>query len=513
MSFLLRNAIFVLFPLVVVAIVFLARISFGTAVSFGQWGERSIIESTLLVAREKIERIEQIISAIDGVYMPAVNPAELEEACPRWREASEKSSLVMCAAIIDDYGDVAAFFHNAESRERAVELELWVQRAVAPRLEKFESLDQYKHLHRKIDEDERHRLLTYRTTEFEDREYVSVIVYDTDAVIEELLAGHLGDVGENRVANVVDDRNTLIFGGRIDGAGEYIVARRFPSSFYKWRLQLAPRLAAMFESKAQAQRFSQVMLIPLALGVIALGLVVLYLAVVRERHLNRLQSEFIANVSHELKTPLSLIRMFSELLALGKVREANRVDRYHQVILRETDRLTSLIENVLNLSKIEGGKSTYNFKEAPPREILERIKELYEHRVEQAGVAFECRCEPGLPELIIDDHAVILALGNIIDNAIKYAEGTDVICLEVARKGRWVFFDVLDHGAGIATGHLRRIFDRFYRVPSAQTRKQRGSGIGLSIVKHIVSAHGGHVSVSSVPKVETRFSIRLPIGN
>ncbi len=511
MAFLLRNAIFVLFPLVVVAIVFLARISFGTAVSFGRWGERSIIESTLLVAREKIERIEHIISTIDNLYMPIIDPAELEQACPKWRSVSGQSPLVMCAAIIDDYGDVAAFFHNAPSGEKAVELEMWMQRAVAPRLEKFESLDQYKHLHRKIDEDLRHRLLTYRTTEFEGREYVSVIVFDTDAVVNELLASHLADVGEKRVANVVDDRNTLIFGEIIDGAGEYIVARRFPSALYKWRLQLAPKLAAMFESKAQAQRFSQVMLIPLALGVIALGLVVLYLAVVRERRLNRLQSEFIANVSHELKTPLSLIRMFSELLALGKVREPSRADRYHQVILRETDRLTSLIENVLNLSKIEGGKSTYDFKLNAPAEVIERVRELHEHRVEQAGATFQCRWEQDLPDMILDDHALILALGNLIDNAIKYAEGTDVICVEVTRRGRYVYFDVFDHGKGIEAGHIKRIFDRFYRIPSAETRKQRGSGIGLSIVKHIVSAHGGYVSVNSVPKVETRFSVRLPI--
>jgi two-component system phosphate regulon sensor histidine kinase PhoR len=421
------------------------------------------------------------------------------------------SRLVEAAAILHEGEEIAAFYYRDESEERGGKLYRLLEEEIVPLIEKYESLGQHKHLHRPIEG--QYRLLTSYTSEYEGQDYTAVLIYDTEEITQNLFGALLGDLGPDRLINVVDNDNRVLFGRRMDEAGEFIVSLRFPSTFYKWRVQLAPRSAALFTERSRTQRFSQVMLIPLAFAVIVFGLVVLYMAMVRERRLNRLKSEFIANVSHELKTPLSLIRMFGELLSMGRVTDAQKARRYHEIILRETERLTALIDKVLDFAKIERGKTAYDFQESDLTEVVERAVEIYRHRIDEAGAELEFRVEEGLPKMMLDPHAVTLALINLIDNAVKYADGTDVIGVEITRREGDVFLDVYDHGPGIPAQYLKRVFDRFYRYQhdSDPKQSQRGSGIGLSLVRHIAESHGGSVMVTSTPKVETRFSMKIPI--
>ncbi len=510
MRFLWRNAVFILFPVVMVAIIFLARFSFGIAFRFGEWGERSIAESTLIVTKEKIDRIEDTISTTDDMFFRIVNPAALDVSCERWRQAVFSSSLIEAAFLVDEHGDIAASFYRDFDPKRKKALRNQFHGEILPLLDKYESLDRYKHLHRRLADN--YRLITHYTTLFEGQDYIACILYDPKEIVDGLLADVLENVGKSRVANVVDDHNQAIYGRPIGGSGEFVVLRRFPSTLYKWRLQLAPTSQALFSSEAQAQakQFSQMMLIPLALGVIILGLVVLYLSNVRERRVSRLKSDFIANVSHELKTPLSLIRMFAELLLIGNVNDKQKEKRYHEVILRETERLTSLIDNVLNVARIERGKDLYRFEVTDVKEAVEHGVEIYRHRLEKAGPNLKYSVSNDLPLANVDTHAITLAVVNLIDNAAKYAKGTDVVGVSVTHQDGLIHIDIYDRGVGIPEGQLKRVFERFYRVPSIETRKQRGSGIGLSLVKHIVDSHGGDIIVTSSPNVETRFSIRIP---
>ena len=511
MRFLWRNAIFILFPAVVVAIIFLAMINVGTAVRFGEWGEKSMAESMMIVTNDKIERVEHVIRTTDVAFFGAVSPAQLDRACDRWKRVILDSPLVSSAFIIDDFDEIVAFFYRGKYNA-AVQKELnLIEHELVPQIDKYESLEQYKHLHRQIGGE--YVFVTHYTTTYEDQDYTTCLVYDSSAIEKHLLASVLENVGEGRVANVVDDHNQPMFGRAISGAEEFIVARRFPSTLYKWRLQLAPTTAALFNSEAQerAHLFSKALLIPLALTVIVLGLVVLYLSVVRERRLNRLKSEFVANVSHELKTPLSLIKMFGELLLMGKVDDKDKAHKYHEIILRETERLTSLIDNVLNLARIERGKGPYEFTPGSIVEATERGLDITKHKLEKQNIRLELHVDGEIPPLDIDDRAITLAVVNLIDNAAKYAEGTDFVGVQLKRSGNSVSLDVYDRGIGIPRGQLRRVFERFYRVPSNATRRERGSGIGLALVRHIAEGHGGTVAVTSTPEVETRFSIRLPI--
>lgn len=493
-----------------VALFVLARIAFGTALSFGEWGERSIAESTLLVAKEKLERIEHVVATTDDTVLSAISPAAPHEACDRWRRAARFNLLVSAAVVVDEQREIVSwFFRLGQEEAMAASLQV-LRKQVIPEIDPYASLDAYKHLHKATDNGT--ILATYETSSYDNHMYTAIILYDANEVISSLLAPLVENVGEDRVANLVDDQNRVVFGPPIDDAGEYIVSRRFPSTLYKWRLQVAMKAAALFASSAKARWFSEVMLVPTTVSVIILGFVVLAMAIVRERRLNRLQSEFIANVSHELKTPLSLIRMYGELLLMGNAMDADKAKRYHEVILRETERLTGLIDNVLNLARIERGKGAYEFEPQSPGEVAEQGVELARHRLAESGLKVELEIAPDLPSLLVDDHAIVLAIVNLVDNAAKYAKGTDMIGVQIHRIGDWLCLDVFDHGVGIPKEHIRRVFERFYRVPNQTTKRQRGSGIGLSLVKHIAAAHGGEVLVSSTPDVETRFSVRLPLG-
>jgi two-component system phosphate regulon sensor histidine kinase PhoR len=147
------------------------------------------------------------------------------------------------------------------------------------------------------------------------------------------------------------------------------------------------------------------------------------------------------------------------------------------------------------------------------KEAVDRGVEVFSHRLQNPNLRIEYSAEPNLPKARIDDHAITLAVVNLIDNAVKYAKGTDVIGVELAAKNGYICLDVYDHGSGIPGAHLKRVFERFYRVPTDETRRNRGSGIGLSLVKHIAEGHGGEIHVTSAPKEETRFSIRIPVEN
>ena len=510
LRFLARNAIFILFPLIIVAIVFLGRIALRSAVSFGEWGARSVVESTLLLAKEKVERVEEMVLPTDRFFFQVVDPEDLPGCCERWRTGIRLNRLVEAAAIVDENGLVVQFFHRTTEPNQGARLFQLFTSEVLPLIEKYDSLHQHKHLHQRIEG--RHRLISALTTEFEDEHYTAVLLYDSNEVVERLFAALLGDVGPDRMINVVDPDGDVIFGRQLDGAGDFIVVRAFPSTFYKWRIQLAPLSSALYTERARTQVYTQALLIPLALAVVIFGLIVAYMAVVRERRLGRLKSEFVANVSHELKTPLSMIRMFSELLVMDRITDRDKTRRYHEIILRETERLTALIDRVLDFARIERGELAQQFEERDLAEVVSRAVEVYRHRIDEEGVVFDYQAEPDLPPVRIDEHAITLAVINLIDNAVKYARGTDVIGIRIRRSGDTVLLDVFDHGAGIPEEHLKRIFERFYRYQAAslETRGQRGSGIGLSLVRHVARAHGGSVVVSSTPGVETRFSIRLP---
>jgi two-component system phosphate regulon sensor histidine kinase PhoR len=215
-------------------------------------------------------------------------------------------------------------------------------------------------------------------------------------------------------------------------------------------------------------------------------------------------------VSHELKTPLSLIRMFGELIATGKHKGDGMAREYASIITRESERLAHLIDNVLDFARLERGKASYNFAEGRLEEVVERALDVCRYRLEKEKMRLRTEIEDGLPAVRMDEDAMTLVLLNLVDNAVKYAGDGGEVEVKLARVPGGVALSVRDRGIGISADEQPRIFERFYRANSARRRNVRGSGIGLSLVKHIAEAHGGRVEVESALGRGATFTVFVP---
>jgi signal transduction histidine kinase len=240
------------------------------------------------------------------------------------------------------------------------------------------------------------------------------------------------------------------------------------------------------------------------------GLGLVWANVRRELRLSRLKSDFVANVSHELKTPLALIRLFAETLELGRVPSEDKKTQYHRIINKESRRLTQLINNILDFSRIEAGRKEYRLVRSDLAAVVRDVVDAYRFQIEQHGFALDLDVAEDLPEMRIDPEAISQALINLLNNAIKYSPEEKSIRVSVRSEAGRVLVSVADRGIGIPKAEQKRIFEKFYRARDPLLRSIEGSGLGLSMVKHIVKGHGGTVSVSSRVGHGATFTIALP---
>jgi two-component system phosphate regulon sensor histidine kinase PhoR len=307
--------------------------------------------------------------------------------------------------------------------------------------------------------------------------------------------------------NVVDEDNRRIFGPNLASAGDYVVGLRFPTTLYQWRLQVAPKTAPLLKATGRTSRVNQGALIGLSLAVILIAVAFILYAADKERRLARLKSDFIANVSHELKTPLSVIKMFGEMLLTKRVRDEAKQDEYLEIICSESERLSGLIENVLDFAALERGKRQYEMRQCELGEVVARAVETFHYRFERVGTEVRVHRIGDPPQARVDDQALMLAVINLLDNAVKYGEGTPVdVTVETLAEA--IEIRVRDHGPGIPEHDRKRVFERFYRSPSAG--RTRGSGIGLSLVEHIAEAHGGRTWADNASGGGAVVTISIP---
>jgi signal transduction histidine kinase len=252
----------------------------------------------------------------------------------------------------------------------------------------------------------------------------------------------------------------------------------------------------------------------LVLGGISLllvfGLGLTYRNVSKEIALARLKSDFVSNVSHELRTPLSLIRLYAETLEMGRLKAPEKYQEYYQIIRKESERLTSLINNILDFSRIEAGRKEYDFRETDLRELVTNTIDSYRYQIEQNGFVLEEKIDP-VPPVKVDREAIARSLVNLVNNALKYSQDQRFIGVNLYKYNGSVKLEVIDHGIGIPAQEQSKIFEKFYRVGDPLVHNTKGSGLGLSLVRHIVRAHGGEVSVDSTPGRGSKFTIALPV--
>ena len=245
--------------------------------------------------------------------------------------------------------------------------------------------------------------------------------------------------------------------------------------------------------------------------VILLGAVLLALgAVARQMRLSQMKSDFVSNVSHELRTPLSSIRVFGEYMRLGRVNRDEKIREYGEYIEAESRRLTTLINNILDFSKIESAEKKYRFCDTDVVELVRHTVCGFEVPLREQGVKIAFRAGDARPQLQLDKDAIAQVLMNLLDNAVKYSNGEKEIDVSVDVKDHEVRIAVRDRGIGIAASEQKKIFEKFYRVGSGLVHDVKGSGLGLSIVQHVVEAHNGRVEIESAPGQGSTFTIVLP---
>ena len=230
----------------------------------------------------------------------------------------------------------------------------------------------------------------------------------------------------------------------------------------------------------------------------------------REFEIARLRADFVSTVSHEFRSPLTGIRQLGGMLLDGRVTDPEKQRGYFKMIVQESDRLSRLVENILDFSRMEEGRREYRFEPLDPSPWLRTLVEDFVTEIAANAAAVEADIQDGLPPISADKEALGSAVRNLLDNAVKYSPGSKTVWLDAGAEGDAVKISVRDKGVGISEHDRSRIFDRFYRAEGEISKRIKGAGLGLSLVKHVVTAHGGTVECRSRVGEGSIFTIRLP---
>jgi signal transduction histidine kinase len=308
--------------------------------------------------------------------------------------------------------------------------------------------------------------------------------------------------------------------GATGGFGVWTAAAEFRLDF-----NLASRELMFSSERRRAFRFGA--LIAVAAAAAIAGFLAAYRAFRRQLHLSEMKSNFVSSVSHELRAPIASVRLMAEGLERGKIQDPGKQHEYFRFIVQECRRLSSLIENVLDFSRIEQGRKEYEFEPTDVAALAEQTVRLMNTYADERQIRIMFQVKGGPLPVEMDGKAIQQALVNLIDNAIKHSVSGSTITVgldfentaapqtghstDAPSATPRVHLWVEDHGEGIPPEEHERIFERFYRLGSELRRETQGVGIGLSIVKHIVEAHGGKIIVRSAPGQGSRFTIVLPL--
>jgi len=328
-----------------------------------------------------------------------------------------------------------------------------------------------------------------------------------------ILGRYLRDLQPDFNVSVVDFDNVGILPNAVSISrnAKYFWETRFPTTLYKWLLQVVPRNYTEMEQNARNQRRVNLFLTLMSMIMIFLSLAIIYVVGRRERQLTQLKEDFISNVSHELKTPLSLIRMFSEILVTNRVKNEEARQEYYSIIHSESDRMSRLVANLLDFARLERERHSLHFEKANVAQLVVKELEAYRYQMQKEGFELITRVDGDVPDTIIDPTAISMALFNLLDNAVKYSSEKKQVVVSVSRSNGFVELAVKDEGMGIPEAERQRIFDKFFRGSGAGIRKIRGSGIGLTITRQVAEMHGGEILVESEIGRGSTFTLKIPI--
>ncbi len=504
-----RLLTFLLVPAIVVAVVVLIVVTFRNSFQLEKLREQSVVEATLTLANEKADRLDKRIIEQDNSVLSLVDLEDRWRFGADWLAVAARQTPTVRGVLLLDLTSPSREVVGFASRAPAPEAEHFrriLVHSLVPDMELGGPRTQLRHLHKNVEGQS--YLLSYWQRDLSGRRYLLVAWHDVPRIVHDVFPALYSERDQHSRVNVVDADGRIVFGPPLSRGG-FTIGRRFETTLYKWRVNVTLVSAEELTAAVARRRSLEMALVGLSWLVVIAGLIVVFVAVSRERKLSNLKSDFVANVSHELKTPLSLVRMFGELLQSGRVENDEKRQQYLQIIVSESERLAALIENVLDFAKVERGKAAYEFNVAQVGDVVTRAVEACRVRAQRDQVELVLELGPGLPSAELDERAVEIAIFNLVDNALKYAPDGRRIVIGVRHEVSHVEIRVVDEGPGIPPEDRKRIFDRFVRGRGATNKQVRGSGIGLALVKHIAEAHGGRAWVEPASPKGSAFVITL----
>jgi signal transduction histidine kinase len=363
------------------------------------------------------------------------------------------------------------------------------------------------------------KYLFYPLNDSTREEFVGVLLSER-FVKDDLIAGsisktlniyHDNTAASSAISITISDENNRVLFSNGAAQNGHLFETNFDRPFSNWKVGIGLKNTNLDELARNSFLHSAGATV-LVLLVLLFGMSLTIRATDREARLAQAKSNFVANVSHELKTPLALLSLFSEILELGRVNNEEKRTEYYRIIRHESLRLNKVIDNILDFSKIEAGRKTYNFADGDMAEVIEHVLASYRYQIVNSGFDVKTNIQPDLPPVLIDRDAMAQAISNLVDNAIKYSGKVKQLSIKTEALGSDLSIEIADHGIGIPRAEQAKVFEKFYRVGNGLVHDVKGSGLGLSLVKHIIEAHKGTISVESDVGEGSRFTILLPLS-
>ena len=339
--------------------------------------------------------------------------------------------------------------------------------------------------------------------------------WDHSFLKKEIFPRILGTISEETGLHlrIIDEKGKNIFTAKDESIPEdslKLSYRRFP---FPWKLLVSQPALGDLKRTARREIFLYGVLLAFIVALMLLGTFLIVRDISRESETTRLKTEFVHNISHEFKTPLTLIRLYGETLQRKENLTKEERKECYEIITKESERLSHLINNVLDFSRIDMGKKEFDFKKGNLSQVVRDTLESYRYHLEKKGFAIQTEIATDLPEMIFDGEAMASVLINLLSNAMKFSPKIKEVIVKLFKEEGNAVLQVTDKGIGISPKEISKVFKRFYRSKNEIVSDTRGSGLGLTLVKHITEAHGGKIKVDSEPGKGSIFSIILPVSN
>lgn len=431
-------------------------------------------------------------------------------------EYCKSNSSISLITIADTaFSDDMQFYSNNRLSSSPVAVER-MQNILSDNSEKIKNLlayrkkdyDKIESLENKLDDTP---LLSYLMEDNEKSIKIATIAVDMEMFINKILLKKINSVaGEELIISVFYNEDLIVNTDKASLSFDDLLESKNLINFQNYFLGISTKGTTINDIVKRRSNTNLVILILLN-SVILIGVWFVFRNIKKEVQLSQLKSDFVSNVSHEIRTPLSLIRMFAETLEMHRVKSEEKKDEYYRIIRKETERLTKIVNSILNLSKMESSSRVFKFEDTNLNEVVDEVLQTYQHTLNIENCS-NIKKEENLPEIKLDREAVTEAIINLIDNALKYSNENFRIKIITGNTEGFIYVEVQDNGLGISKDNQKKIFDKFYRVAGGDVHNTQGSGLGLSLVKHIMEAHNGNVTVKSKLGEGSVFRLNFPIN-